>query len=69
MFDEIRDEEFQEYLKSRKISLSDLNLAGDELVRFENIKAGRELCKRCDGTGNEVFFMYRRCTKCGGKGY
>lgn len=26
------------------------------------------LCKRCDGTGNELFSMYRACEDCGGIG-
>jgi len=69
IFDKIRDEKFQEYLRTRKVSLSNLNIVNDEKIRFDNIKAGRELCKRCDGTGNEVFSMYRRCTECGGRGY
>lgn len=68
MLDKIRNEEFQKYLRTRKVSLSNLNIVGDELIRFENIKAGRELCKRCDGTGNETFFMFKQCTKCGGSG-
>lgn len=27
-----------------------------------------ERCERCEGTGNELFFMYRRCAACGGTG-
>lgn len=26
-------------------------------------------CERCEGTGNELLFMYRRCQACGGDGY
>jgi DnaJ-class molecular chaperone len=25
-------------------------------------------CKRCEGTGNELYAMYRRCQDCGGSG-
>ena len=27
-----------------------------------------ERCDRCEGTGNELFSMYRRCSACGGTG-
>jgi uncharacterized OB-fold protein len=37
--------------------------------RNENIDAGKKLCKRCGGTGNELFSMYRMCKNCGGTGY
>lgn len=40
----------------------------DYMTLEENEKAGNELCKRCDGTGNELFSMYRRCTDCNGTG-
>lgn len=36
--------------------------------RNNNVKAGRKLCKRCDGTGNEFYSMYSKCLKCGGDG-
>lgn len=41
----------------------------DEIKRNKNIDAGRTLCPRCDGTGNELWSMYRRCEQCDGKGY
>jgi hypothetical protein len=25
-------------------------------------------CSRCDGTGNQLFFMYQRCINCNGTG-
>ena len=40
----------------------------DYVVRNTNIDEGNILCKRCDGTGNELFSMYRKCQKCGGTG-
>lgn len=41
----------------------------DYTIRNENILWGRELCERCEGTGNELFFAYRQCTFCEGRGY
>ena len=72
------EEEFQEYLRTRyensisvlsSLSLLGLSVVEYERVRFGNIKAGRELCKRCGGTGDEGFFMRRKCTECEGRGY
>ncbi len=40
----------------------------DVLTRNENIDKGKTLCKRCEGTGNELFSMYRKCTDCNGTG-
>ena len=37
--------------------------------RNGNIKAGRELCEHCGGTGNEFYSMYKKCSNCNGKGY
>ena len=34
----------------------------------ENIDNGKELCERCDGTGNELYSMYRKCKDCNGSG-
>ena len=34
-----------------------------------NIKNGRKLCSKCNGTGNEFFYHYRKCNDCNGKGY
>lgn len=36
--------------------------------RNHNIDKGHVLCERCDGTGNELYSMYRACTDCGGSG-
>lgn len=33
-----------------------------------NKQAGEPICKRCEGTGNELFAMYRKCSACGGSG-
>lgn len=41
----------------------------DEVRRRENILNDRRLCKVCSGTGNEVFFMFKKCEKCEGLGY
>jgi DnaJ-class molecular chaperone len=40
----------------------------DVATRNENIGNNKELCKRCDGTGNELFSMYRKCSDCNGTG-
>lgn len=42
---------------------------GDYLIKERNEEEGRDLCDRCDGTGNELYSMYKKCTDCGGKGY
>jgi len=44
------------------------HMRGDYLKRNNNIENGFKLCKRCNGTGNELYSMYRRCTDCGGTG-
>ena len=36
--------------------------------RNENISKRKKLCRWCDGTGNEMFSMYRRCPVCDGSG-
>jgi hypothetical protein len=41
---------------------------GDYMVKRRNEEAGHTLCKHCEGTGNELYSMYRRCPKCGGDG-
>ena len=41
----------------------------DVHCRNDNIDAERVLCKHCEGTGNELYSMYRECPKCNGKGY
>lgn len=43
-------------------------IAGDMFRRDELLALGLELCERCDGTGNELFSMYRRCSDCHGEG-
>ena len=40
----------------------------DQLIRADNVKRGRELCKRCNGTGNQLMSMWQRCEDCGGSG-
>ena len=40
----------------------------DQQVRRANEKAGWKLCGRCEGTGNELYSMYRACQECGGSG-
>lgn len=40
----------------------------DEATKQRNEAAGHTLCGHCEGTGNELYAMYRRCPKCGGSG-
>jgi hypothetical protein len=40
----------------------------DQLRRLANERAGHTLCKHCNGTGNELYSMYRACPECGGNG-
>ena len=40
----------------------------DNVIRDLNIEQGKELCHYCDGTGNELYSMYKCCSVCGGNG-
>lgn len=40
----------------------------DYRIRNKNVTEGKRLCEWCDGTGNELYSMYRKCPKCGGDG-
>jgi len=44
-------------------------VANDYYRRNQNIFNKRILCNECDGTGNELFSMYKACFKCKGTGY
>lgn len=46
-----------------------IHQVGDYLTKEDNEANGRELCGRCEGTGNELFSMYKKCSECNGKGY
>ena len=35
----------------------------------KNIDDRKSLCKKCDGTGNQLFSYYQKCTKCDGLGF
>lgn len=43
-------------------------LEQDEDRREANVKSGKPLCPRCDGTGNEFLTVYKECMLCGGSG-
>lgn len=45
-----------------------IHMRMDYQKRNDNVEAGETLCTKCDGTGNELFSMYRRCSKCNGTG-
>ncbi len=36
----------------------------DERTRNDNIDKKLHLCEICDGTGNELFSMYKKCSNC-----
>lgn len=39
---------------------------GDAAIQRRNRESGHTLCDHCNGTGNELFAMYRACPKCDG---
>ena len=54
-------------------ALIDLNtcptrIRSDYVRRNDNVLTGEKLCKRCDGTGNELMYWYSRCPACDGTG-
>jgi len=56
-----------------KENLTDLNTIPFHMrmnyeKRNNNITSGKKLCLYCSGTGNELYFMYRKCPKCDGSG-
>jgi len=59
---------------AKKMVLVDLNTVPDHMrmdyeTRNENVREGRKLCGRCNGTGNEMFSMFRLCEECLGNGW
>ncbi|MCP3681956.1 MAG: hypothetical protein GY861_04625 [bacterium] len=44
------------------------HMHGDVMTRNNNIEANKELCMKCEGTGNMGFSMYIKCDKCKGTG-
>ena len=44
------------------------HMARDYAKRNDNLAGDKKLCDWCDGTGNELFSMYRKCHLCDGKG-
>lgn len=69
-FDVIDFSEFAEGI----VALIDLNtvhpsMRTDYATRNENLQNGKALCENCDGTGNNMFYMYQACPKCNGRGY
>jgi len=41
----------------------------DHQMKRNNVSNNRALCLKCDGTGNECYFVYKECTICEGYGY
>lgn len=57
--------------REKKVDLSTipLHMRTDYVKRNANIDAGKKLCKRCGGTGNQLLSMWQKCEACDGKGY
>jgi len=63
---------FREYSEGVK-SIVDLSTCPpqckrDYLIRNLNVLMERPLCPTCDGTGNELMYMYHKCPDCDGTG-
>lgn len=52
-----------------QVDRAPIHMKNDFRTKLDNYRAGRDICDRCDGTGNELYSMYRRCFICRGKGY
>lgn len=59
------DEEWQHLID---IATVDAPQRTDYERRNDNVLSGKPLCDTCDGTGNDYFHMYHRCSDCGGSG-
>lgn len=46
-----------------------VHMRGDVKIRNKNIDDRKNLCDFCNGTGNELFSMYRKFSECEGKGF
>jgi DnaJ-class molecular chaperone len=57
-------------MKYEKTNLAKVPLRalGDYTKRNNNIDRGVTLCTRCQGTGNELLSMFRKCQACDGSG-
>ncbi len=54
--------------KGGEAASTSIGIAADQAKREKNIADGQPLCGRCGGTGNELYYMFRRCERCGGSG-
>lgn len=54
---------------SEKVMEFVTHMSPDEATKRRNGEAGHTLCQHCEGTGNELYSMYRSCPECGGCGY
>lgn len=43
-------------------------IINDNKNKQELISKGKKLCERCEGTGNELYSMYKKCIACNGSG-
>jgi hypothetical protein len=65
---------FDEYLNTDEVYvLIDLDscpipVMQDYVRHNDNVHSGKPLCSRCEGTGNEFMYRYRKCSACDGSG-
>ncbi len=63
---------YPEYMKGNDgivdLDTAPFHMRMDYDTRNQNVTNGKELCERCEGTGNEFMSMYRKCTDCMGTG-
>ncbi len=45
-----------------------VHMRRDYMIRNSNVEKGIDLCGRCNGTGNELMSMYKKCQACNGTG-
>lgn len=63
----MNDEQFQQaILAELDRGAPNIAIARDRVLAARIPEAER--CKRCEGSGNEFFAMYRRCSACDGTG-
>lgn len=48
--------------------LAPIGIVSDKLNVIELKEAGKELCSRCGGTGNQLYSAYQKCQLCDGRG-
>jgi len=54
----------------KKENYDHIGVFNDEYRAWHNRReyGDNRICLKCDGTGNQLFFMFQACTDCNGKG-